>query len=150
MHDILKVYNHINNFGRDQEMEYQVLSPGVVEYSFTVKKEHMATPVAIHGGMLAAYMDAILGVAALSIACEDGNLVSTVEFKINYFKPAKLNDVLIGRGRVESKGKRIIIASADIVEQNSKNMIAKGIGTFNAYPVEKSGFDGGKILSMSD
>ena len=139
MHKILELYNSINQFGKAQKMNYEVLSPGEIVYHLTVRKEHMATPLAIHGGVLAAMMDGVLGVTALSLSCEEEKLVSTVEFKINYFQPAKLGDRLVGVGKVESKGKRIIITSGEIKAENRKVTVAKGIGTFNAYPLEKSG-----------
>lgn len=139
MHKILELYNRINKFGADQQMNYEVVEPGNIRYTMRVREEHMATPLAIHGGMLAAMMDALLGVTALSLSCEEGRLVSTVEFKINYFAPAKLNDLLVGTGRIESQGKRIIIASGEIEASGRSVTVAKGIGTFNAYPLEKSG-----------
>ena len=81
----------------------------------------------------------ILGVASLSKSCEDGKLVSTVEFKINYLAPARLGDILVGEGKVIQKGNRLIIAEGDIKIQGSDKFIAKGLGTFSAYPIEKSG-----------
>jgi len=97
----------------------------------------LATPTAIHGGMLAAMMDGIIGVAALSAVAKENKLVSTVEFKINYFKPAFLGDQLTGKGKVDHKGNRIIHASGEIYNQKNE-LIAKALGTLNAYPFEKS------------
>ena len=139
MHKILELYNSINQFGKVQNMNFEVVEPGKIIYTLTVREEHMATPLAIHGGVLAAMMDGVLGVTALSISCEEEKLVSTIEFKINFFQPAKLGDQLVGTGTVESKGKRIIITSGEIKAENRGVVVAKGIGTFNAYPLEKSG-----------
>jgi uncharacterized protein (TIGR00369 family) len=139
MHKILKLYNSINTFGRVNEMELEVIAPGHIKYTMPVKEVHLATPVAIHGGVLSAMMDGVLGVAALSASCHDGKLVSTVEFKINYLSPARLGDVLIGEGKIIQKGNRLIIAEGDIKLKGSEKLIAKGNGTFSAYPIEKSG-----------
>ncbi len=139
MHKILELYNSINQYGTLNELDLEVVSPGHIRYLMPVKEKHLATPIAIHGGVLSAMMDAILGVAALSASCEDGKLVSTVEFKINYLAPARLGDVLIGEGKVIQKGNRLIIAEGDIKLQNSDKIIAKGMGTFSAYPIQKSG-----------
>lgn len=121
------------------ELDLEVISPGHIKYLMPVKEKHLATPIAIHGGVLSAMMDAILGVASLSASCHDGKLVSTVEFKINYLAPARLGDVLVGEGKVIQKGNRLIIAEGDIRLQSTEKFIAKGIGTFSAYPIEKSG-----------
>jgi uncharacterized protein (TIGR00369 family) len=139
MHKILELYNSINTFGTENEMELEVLGKGHIRYTMPVLKQHLATPIAIHGGVLSAMMDGILGVAALAASCYDGKLVSTVEFKINYLAPARLGDVLVGEGRVIQKGNRLIISEGDIKLHNSDKVIAKGIGTFSAYPIEKAG-----------
>ena len=68
-------------------MHYEVLEPGKIIYTMKIKEKHMGTTVAAHGGIIAAFMDAILGVTALSLSCESNKLVSTVEFKMNYFSP---------------------------------------------------------------
>ena len=129
----------MNQYGTLNELNLEVISPGHIRYEMPVKKKHLATPIAIHGGVLSAMMDGILGVAALSASCEDGNLVSTVEFKINYLAPARLGDILMGEGKVIQKGNRLIITDGDIKLQSSGKIIAKGMGTFSAYPIEKSG-----------
>lgn len=139
MHTLIDVYNKINQFGKDHEMELTVVEPGHIVYKMKVQEKHLATPKTIHGGMLSALMDSVLGVAALSASATNDQLVSTVEFKINYLNPAYLGDVLIGEGKIDRKGNRIIIASGQIVAQNRKEVIAKGMGTFNAYPKEKAG-----------
>jgi len=79
-----------------------------------------------------------MGVAALTASAKNLSLVSTVEFKINYLKPAFLGDVLIGKGTIISEGKRIIIAQGEITNQKGE-LISIATGTFNAYPYEKSG-----------
>ena len=137
MEKLIEIYNKVNAFGRENNLELNIDSPGKITYKMTVEQKHLATPTAIHGGMLAAYMDAILGVAGLSAVAEEGKLVSTVEFKINFFKPAFLGDELIGKGTIEKKGNRILFAAGEITNQNNET-VAKGSGTLNAYPFEKS------------
>lgn len=138
---IIEQYIQHNHFGKTLGMDFKIIEPGVVHYHLKITKEHLATPVAAHGGVISALMDALLGVTALSAVFEDHKVVSTVEFKINFLAPAMLNDVLVGIGKIEQKGNRLIISSGDIICQNRNNMIiAKALGTFNAYPAEKIGF----------
>jgi uncharacterized protein (TIGR00369 family) len=139
MNEIIEVYKKINNFGRENQMRFNILAPGKVEYFMEIQEKHLATPLAAHGGVIAAFMDAILGVTALTHSSQDKNLVSTVEFKIHYFKPVLAGDTLHAIGQIESAGKRIIVCSAEIFAQNRALKVAKGMGTFNAYPLEKSG-----------
>ncbi len=117
-------------------MEYTVLEPGKVDYKMPIEKRHGAGPGVAHGGIIAAFMDAVLGVAALSLSSEKGNLVSTVEFKINYISPVPIGSIIYGEGRVESEGNRIII-STGVIKSAEGVVLAKGMGTFNAYPAAK-------------
>ncbi len=134
--DIIAFYNEVNAFGRENNMHFRILSPGHIEYTLTVLEKHLATPVFAHGGMLAAFMDGIVGVAALSAIAPEGRLANTVELKISYFKGACLGETLLGVGKVDFKGKTIIMSSGEIFNEQ-KELIAKGSGTFTSYSVEK-------------
>lgn len=139
MHSILQNYNRVNNFGNLLGMRLHVIKPGEVEYTMTVTEEHLSNPTAAHGGALAALMDAILGVSALSLSVEEGKLVSTVEFKINYFAPIRLGDKLLGHGKVVFAGNKLLSSESTIYRvTNEKQVVCKGLGTFNSYPVEKN------------
>ncbi len=137
---IIEQYIAHNNFGNMLGMDFKIIEPGIVHYFMTIKEEHLSTPKAAHGGVIATLMDGVLGVAALSNVVEQNKVVSTIEFKINYLAPALLGDQLFGIGKVEQLGNRIIVSSGDIICINRNNMIiAKAMGTFNAYPFEKAG-----------
>ena len=139
MNKILEIYNQINQFGNDQGMTFKVIKPGEIEYRMTILEKHLATLEVVHGGVIASFMDGVLGVACLSISAEENKLVATVEFKINYLKPVKLGDILLGKGKVDQVGKSIIIASGSIINEKTKEPVAMGMGTFKTYPVEKTG-----------
>lgn len=139
---LIEQYIAQNNFGKTLGMDFKIVEPGLVHYFLTIKPEHLATPKAAHGGVISSLMDGVLGIAALSVSLIDHKAVSTVEFKINYFSPALLNDTLIGIGKIEHQGKRLIVTSGDIICPARDNVvIAKAIGTFNNYPAEKAGYD---------
>jgi len=140
MHDLLEIYNRVNQFGRLMEMELEVIRPGEVKYTMPIRPHHLSNPRAAHGGAVSALMDGILGVAALSLAVEKGNVVSTVEFKINYFRPVLPEYILLGHGIVDFAGNKLISASGSIIEKNSGEVLCTGCGTFNQYPAEKIGF----------
>lgn len=141
MHKILEAYNKVNHFGNMMNMSLEIIRPGEVVYEMPITEQHLSNPMAAHGGAVAALMDAILGVSALSLAAESNHLVSTVEFKINYFRPVQLGDILVGRGIVDFEGNRLISASGNIIEKSSEILLAKGNGTFNKYSADKLGFN---------
>lgn len=128
-----------NEFDRSNAMTFEILGPGHIEYTLPLKKDHASFGNVAHGGALSALMDATLGLASLSQAVPEGLLVSTVEFKMNFIRPAHIGDVLLGVGKVEHNGKSLIISNASVYLKGSDTLIAKGLGTFNKYPMEKKG-----------
>jgi uncharacterized protein (TIGR00369 family) len=138
---LIEKYGRYNHFGTLLGMELTQVEQGRITYRLTVVEKHLATPHAAHGGLIAALMDGMLGVAALSAVAVDNKVVSTVEYKTNFFSPALLGDVLEGTAWVEKKGNRIVFSAGEILATNRNNtIIAKGNGTFNAYPAEKAGY----------
>ncbi|SNR54830.1 PaaI family thioesterase [Hymenobacter mucosus] len=138
---LVAIYNQINTYGRTNGMELLLQQPGEVQYSMTVKEEHLSSPGTCHGGVLAGLLDSALGAAALSLAFTAGELVSTVEFKINYLYPVHLHDHLIAHGTVEHSGKTLIVSSAVIrCPTHDNRVVARGLGTFNRYPATKRDF----------
>lgn len=131
-------YRSINHFDRDNGSTFTVHAPGEISYFMTVLEKHLSSPGIAHGGALAGLMDCVLGLTALSTSLTVGNLVSTVEFKLNFIRPAKVGEKLVGKGKIDYKGKSLIIASGDI-RTESGELVAKGLGTFNSYPLEKKG-----------
>jgi uncharacterized protein (TIGR00369 family) len=135
-HPLIRQYIAWNAFGRMLGMAFEIPEPGSVVYTMTITPEMLATPVAAHGGSVAALMDATLGVACLSQVCEEGRIVSTVSLTIQYQSPALLGDVLTAKGRVTKAGKRLLFVEGTIVNQKGET-IASALATMNAYPAEK-------------
>jgi uncharacterized protein (TIGR00369 family) len=138
-HPLIVKYIAANQFGDFLGMQFQILKPGEVEYSMLVLPKHLATPVSAHGGAIAALMDAVVGVGALSKVCEQDKVVSTVEFKISFLRPVILGDELIGKSSVLKTGARILFMEGKIYNQRNE-MVAVSTATMNAYPKEKAGY----------
>ncbi len=139
--NLVEKYIGNNHFGKLLGMEFKIISDGNLEYYITITKNHLATPTAAHGGLIAALVDGALGIAALSAVYKENKVISTVEYKTNFMNPALLNDELKAVAKVEQKGKRIIVVSCDVFAINRNNiLIAKALGTFNAYDAEKAGY----------
>ena len=138
---LIDQYIQKNHFGRLLGMDFKIVSEGVVEYRMTIRPDHLATPAAAHGGAIAALVDAALGVAGLSAVHQQNKVVSTIEYKMNFLSPALAGDELLAKARVEQKGNRILVISCDVFCLNRQNkMIAKAMGTFNAYDAAKAGY----------
>jgi uncharacterized protein (TIGR00369 family) len=134
-------YNRINLYGQANGMTLTVPTPGQAEYRMLIQEAHLSSPGTAHGGVLAGLMDAALGAAALTLAFTGGDVVSTVEFKINYLRPVHLGDELRAVAKVEHSGKSIIVVSGTIYRQATdaaaEPAVAQGLGTFNRYPATK-------------
>lgn len=134
--ELENVFRKICRFDDTLGFNFEVPNPGEAIYRFTVDERHLASPTQCHGGVLAAVMDATMGVAVLTEAVREGNLCATVEFKINYLNLAKKGDLLEARGEIEFKGQRLVVAHATI--KCGEKVIAKAMGTFNLYPANKT------------
>lgn len=134
--DLIAIYNQMNLFGKANNMHFNIINPGHIEYFLKIEEKHLATYHNAHGGMIAAFMDGVIGVAALSAIAHEGKLANTIEYKITFLKPAMLGDKLKGVGKVDFKGKSIIISSGEIFNSGGE-LIAKATGTFSSYPAEK-------------
>jgi len=138
----VKLFVKGNHFEKTLGATLSVQTPGEISYELTIEEKHLSSPSTAHGGVLAALMDSILGVAALTHAFTRNHICSTIEFKINYLRPVKLGDVLTGKGRVVHKGNRIVVSQGEIHRpgKSGNEVVASGLGTFNLYPMEKSAF----------
>lgn len=139
MNTVKELYDKFNQLDKQMDFQLKVNGPGDIEYSVVIGEKHLSSPGVGHGAVIAALMDAILGTTALTAVYDEGNLVSTVEFKVNYFKPSFIGDKLVAKGEIEFKGKSLIATSARIFKASSGELVSKGLGTFNIYPMEKRG-----------
>lgn len=138
---LIEKYIAHNQFGKLIGMHFEIVQEGEVNYFLTIKKDHLATPNAAHGGAISALVDAALGVCGLSAVHKDNKVVSTVEYKINYLSPALLKDELVAHAKIIQQGKRILIIECSVHASNRDNaLIAKAMGTFNAYDAAKAGY----------
>lgn len=120
-HPLIKAYNDSNAFGKLLGMSFEILSPGAIIYSLTVQSEHLATPLAAHGGFTGALVDATLGVTALSAVCEKNQVVSTIEYKVNFLAPALLHDELEAHGKIIQQGRRILVVNCEVRAKKQKH-----------------------------
>lgn len=137
--EIIQAYIQFNAFGELLGMDFHIEEKGKVTYEINIYKQHLATHKAAHGGVVAALLDACLGVAALSWVCEEKRVVSTVNLNLTFMAPVLEHDILIAKAKVIRGGQRIIFAEGEVWNQ-SNILVAKANGVFNAYPMEKAGY----------
>jgi uncharacterized protein (TIGR00369 family) len=85
--------------------------------------------------------DHTAGYAAFTTVSENLRIL-TIEFKINFLKPA-YGSALRCRSQVVNRGRQIIVAESEVydVREKSETLVAKGIITMMAVPAEKIATD---------
>jgi uncharacterized protein (TIGR00369 family) len=138
-HPLIKEYQRKNQFGKLIDADFEIRSPGNVVYGLTVKDEHLATPHHAHGGLIAALLDAVTGVGALSLVCTENKVVATVNLNVSYILGARLGDVLRAQSSLVKQGNRLLFMNATVTNQEGET-IAQASATLTAYPMEKAGY----------
>jgi uncharacterized protein (TIGR00369 family) len=96
-----------------------------------IEEKHLQLHGVVHGGVLAAMVDAA-GVLAAVTQIEGHNSVTTIEMKINYLSSAKKGKLLV-HGHCIKLGKTIGVSEATITDTDNK-IIAHGIVTIMLTP----------------
>ena len=100
--------------------------PGLATFVLDVDERHHNPMGSVHGGILADLADAAMGYAVIStLAAEE--TFTTLEIKLNFLRPAFAGRLRC-HARVESRGKTIVYATADVVNDEGK-LIAKAVST---------------------
>jgi uncharacterized protein (TIGR00369 family) len=139
LNSLIVSYIAQNNFGRLLGMQFEIEEPGKVIYTLQTNADHLATPLAVHGGCTAALLDATMGVGALSLVCDKNKVVATLEMKASFLKSIFVNEQLTAESIVVKKGRSLIFMEAEVYNQK-KQLVAKSSGTFTVMDAENSGY----------
>jgi uncharacterized protein (TIGR00369 family) len=80
-----------------------------------------------HAGVMTSIVDSACGYAALTLAPEDKEVL-TVEFKVNFLKPANTSK-LIAIGKVIHSGKILSVCEGNVYDDTEINLIARMTAT---------------------
>jgi uncharacterized protein (TIGR00369 family) len=102
---------------------------GLFESALQVADRHRQQDGFVHAGVLATMADHTAGYASFTTVSEEFRIL-TVEFKINYLRPA-LGPLIVCRARVINSGQRIKVAEAEVysVADGVEKLAAKGMFT---------------------
>jgi len=113
-----------------------VLSPVIISCRFEGPKG------AAHGGIVAAYLDEILGGAVVRAT---GKIVVTGELTVRYVRPTPTETPLLGRGRVVGDHGRYVDVEGSLEEFGAARVVATARGRF--FPYATSGITRGSGAS---
>jgi acyl-coenzyme A thioesterase PaaI-like protein len=112
---------HIRSFRTDEG----VLSPIIVP------RQYEGPPGATHGGIVATYLDEILGAAAARVA---GRPAVTGELTVRYARPVPTETPLVGRARLVADHGRYVDVEGHIEALEGGDVLASARGRF--FPVK--------------
>ena len=113
------------------------IKKGFFESEVLIGENHRTQDNFIHAGLMATMADHTAGYSAFTTVSENFRIL-TVEFKINFLKPA-FGNALRCRSKVINKGKQIIVSESEVydVRDSDEKLVAKGTITMMAVPAEK-------------
>lgn len=84
----------------------------------------------IHGGVIAAAMDAVGGAAAATTLKNENDKLSTIDLRVDYLSPGQARD-LITEATVVKSGSKVIFVSMVTYHEHRDQPIAEGRGVFS-------------------
>ena len=114
----------------------EVVEKGRFRSNVVIEDVHRQQDGFIHAGVMATMADHTAGYAAFSTV-DEGFQILTIEFKINFLRPA-YGDSLICNSKVIREGSRIIIAESEVFDRRDDKEfhVAKALVTLMAVPRE--------------
>jgi uncharacterized protein (TIGR00369 family) len=109
---------------------------GEFDTRLNVLDQHQQQDGFVHAGVIATMADHTSGYASYTTVSETFRIL-TVEFKINYFKPAT-GPIIVCRSKVVNNGKTIKVAESEVfsVADGSEKLVSKGMFTQMAVASE--------------
>src|SRR5688572_30269613 len=99
------------------------VGPGTVTVTCDFDDKLTQQHALFHGGVMATLVDVACGYAALSVMPADREVL-TVEFKVNFLKPAKTNR-LIAVGRVLHAGRTLTVCEGSVYDATRTHLLAR-------------------------
>ena len=134
----LENYTHPDQFGK--WLGYQVTrldrDKHEAEVTLTIREDHLSPAKRVHGGVISAFLDFSCGAAVFS-TMDPQDYCSTVELKVNYFRPLDLGDRIIAKTRVVFRGKRLCVLEGFVYREGHPEPVAMATATFNVVTGKK-------------
>jgi len=127
-------------FNRFLGLRVEEIRPGFVRLLVPFRDELVGDPLrpALHGGVLSALADTAGGAAVWTNVTDDRGRVSTIDLRIDYLRPGKLEPI-IAEANVVRVGNRVGVADVRVFHASDPSVtIATGKGVYNIVTVKDS------------
>jgi uncharacterized protein (TIGR00369 family) len=130
--DILRIMEEAVPFNRHLGIRGGDAREGWATLLLPVRPEHVGDPrrPALHGGVLSSLIDTAGGVAAWS-ALPPGEVVSTVDLRVDFLEPARPKGTLKAEAQLVRKGNRVCHVRVAVTQDGV--LVAEGRAVYNIY-----------------
>ena len=124
--------DYVQGFPADCGFEVNMVDYGYFESRLKIDPKHSQQDGFVHAGVIATMADHTGGYAAYTTVSENERIL-TIEFKINYFKPA-IGDFLVCRSKVINNGKTIKTSESEVysISAGQEKLVSKAMVTLIA------------------
>ncbi|MDR3608880.1 MAG: PaaI family thioesterase [Oligoflexia bacterium] len=129
---VLENYQHPDAFGKWLGFTVLAVDPQKMtsRTSLKIRYDHLSPAGRVHGGVISAFFD-IACATAIFPTLGPKDFCSTVELKVNYFRPIDLGDVLTAESQIMFHGKRLCVVHSLLYRKGMKQPVAMATGTYN-------------------
>ena len=126
--------DYVQGFPETCGFEPRVVADGVFESSLEIQPVHSQQDGFVHAGVIATMADHTAGYAAYTTVSESFRIL-TIEFKINFFKPA-VGERMVCRSKVVNNGRKIKVSESEVfsISDGQEKLVAKAMVTLIALP----------------
>jgi acyl-CoA thioesterase len=132
----LENYRHPDKFGK--QLGYKLVrfsrAKSTSEVHLKIRERHLSPAGRVHGGVISAFFDYACGAAVFS-TLGTHDFCSTVELKVNYFRPLDPGDQVRAISQVVFRGKRLCVVHSLAYRNREKKPVAMATATFNVVSV---------------
>ncbi len=127
------IIEHANSYGIFKLLGIEVLEskPGRGKLRIRFREEITQPSGVAHGGIAATLADAAVAMALLPDILPRGGDITTIEMKINYFKPFDKGE-MVAEARIIHKGKTIAVGEVDITDGKG-TPLGKALMTYRIF-----------------
>lgn len=122
-------------FNKVLGLKMALLEEGVAEMHLPLRPELIGNPLkpALHGGVISALADTCGG-ACLWTNLNVGDMLSTVDLRVDYFLPGPTKGILVARGVTRRMGNRVGVANIVLYPLDKPDQhIAEATGVYNVH-----------------
>ena len=104
---------------------FKTISESEYIFKATINENHLNVAGIVHGGFIAAIVDAGAGTAAHRSA--DNNPCVTISLELKFISPVQLGQELIGKTKIQKKTKSLVFLTCELLAENKIIATASGV-----------------------